>query len=692
MNGHAPAISAKPMSRPAAVVLALAIVFSLMLAGGIANPAYAESYALETQSVTYLPDVTAEMAKASYWSGKQSDPDAVLADRATIDALNEAGIEGEGTMLQPLKTARAYYFDADQQETLKNGARSELASEFVGQAQDEDGNILTEADAEAILANYPTDGAQPDIASPYAIVTTHTTMRCYPTDRMLGLTPGDADDDNLYLAALRVNAPLIVRAQSVDKNYLLCVSSFLYVSWVPAKDVAICKDKAEWLAAWDIPEGKELVVTGYKVHTEQSRVTPNTADRMLYMGTVLESVDVESPQQALGLVGTRSAYNNHVCYLPVRNDDGTYSKELALIAESADVSEGYLPLTSANIAQVAFNSLGQMYGWGGMLEANDCSGYVRDVYKCFGLELARNTTWQMNMPVCSYNLSGLDDAHKAAAIAQMPLGTVLFWGGHEMIYLGQENGKLYVISSLGSIGDVYGDSHNISQIKSVAINTLDMVRANRNSWLTTLTFANIPYIPASAKGADIDDLAFYKGAVIWPKRSYVFTGKAINPEASIEGLEKGVDYEISYLDAQKKPIAASKVKNVGTYYLKVSGKGSYNGTLTRSFKICKAANTLTVSGKKATLSRAKLAKRAQTIKRSAALSVCKRKGAATYKLVSVDKAEYKSYFKVDAQTGKVTVKRKLPKGTYKVTIKVKAAGNANYKALAKKATVTISVK
>ena len=112
-------------------------------------------------------------------------------------------------------------------------------------------------------------------------------MRCYPTDRMLGLTPGDADDDNLYLEALRVNEPLIVRAQSVDGNYFLCISSCLSVSWVPAADIAICANKDEWLVAWDIPEGQELVVYDYKVRTEQTRETPNTANRLMYMGTVL---------------------------------------------------------------------------------------------------------------------------------------------------------------------------------------------------------------------------------------------------------------------------------------------------------------------------------------------------------------------------------------------------------------------
>ena len=45
-----------------------------------------------------------------------------------------------------------------------------------------------------------------------------------------------------------------------------------------------------------------------------------------------------------------------------------------------------------------------------------------------------------------------------------------------------------------------------------------------------------------------------------------------------------------------------------------------------------------------------------------------------------------------SKAGKVTVKKGLAKGTYKVKVKVKAAGNTNYKAKTKIVTFTIKVK
>ena len=55
-------------------------------------------------------------------------------------------------------------------------------------------------------------------------------------------------------------------------------------------------------------------------------------------------------------------------------------------------------MTENNILNVAFTCLGNAYGWGGMLGNMDCSMYTRYVYRCFGLEIPRNTTWQQKIP------------------------------------------------------------------------------------------------------------------------------------------------------------------------------------------------------------------------------------------------------------------------------------------------------
>ena len=46
----------------------------------------------------------------------------------------------------------------------------------------------------------------------------------------------------------------------------------------------------------------------------------------------------------------------------------------------------------------------------------------------------------------------------------------------------------------------------------------------------------------------------------------------------------------------------------------------------------------------------------------------------------ISSLKFKKYFKINAKTGKLTVKKGLQTGTYKVRVKIKAFGNGNYKA------------
>ncbi len=106
----------------------------------------------------------------------------------------------------------------------------------------------------------------------------------------------------------------------------------------------------------------------------------------------------------------------------------------------------------------------------------------------------------------------------------------------------------------------------------------------------------------------------------------------------------------------------------------------------------KSANTLKVKGKNVKLKAKKLKKKAQTVKRAKAVTVSKPRGTVKYTLSSVSKAKFKKYFKVNAKTGKITVKKGLKKGTYTVKLKVSAAGNGNYLPAAKTAKVIVKVK
>ena len=91
----------------------------------------------------------------------------------------------------------------------------------------------------------------------------------------------------------------------------------------------------------------------------------------------------------------------------------------------------------------------------------------------------------------------------------------------------------------------------------------------------------------------------------------------------------------------------------------------------------------------------KLKKKSQKLARYQVISfIDEGQGDITYKLSSAKKKgkSYKKYFKINASTGKVTVKKGLKKGTYTVKVKVKAGGTEYFKSAQQTVTFKVKVK
>ena len=102
----------------------------------------------------------------------------------------------------------------------------------------------------------------------------------------------------------------------------------------------------------------------------------------------------------------------------------------------------------------------------------------------------------------------------------------------------------------------------------------------------------------------------------------------------------------------------------------------------------KMNQTLNVKAAKKTVKVKKLKKKAQSVK---PLKVTGQKTTVTYKGKPVGKKAKKA-LKINAKTGKITVKKKTKKGTYKMKVTVTAAASAKYEKATKTVTVTIKVR
>ena len=225
------------------------------------------------------------------------------------------------------------------------------------------------------------------------------------------------------------------------------------------------------------------------MYTDYSKTALETVYRLITMGTVLERMDEGDPD---ALVINRLPLHNYAVYLPVRNEDGSYRKTPALINARERVSEDYLPLTARNLAMVALASLGDAYGWGAGLNNEDCTSLNHSIFCCFGLDMPRNGTWQwlLNYPkaeIANYTLE-----EKEALLDALPMGALLNFPDHQMMYLGKHAGSYYVVSIVSSLMSPWSGKRQ--RTRDVQINTLDIKRANGKTWMQSLNKVCVPWL------------------------------------------------------------------------------------------------------------------------------------------------------------------------------------------------------
>ena len=471
-------------------MLVLSLLFSTV------QPAFAAG-------ITYMPDVTAEMASVDYWMNLSEDADEVILTPEEIKALNYDSAIASGTMIMDLKSAKETYDGIAKNEAIRNSATAD-AQYYLGWTYKFNGEKADWAYYEEMIENCIDPNATEECKVRYGIAVNRAVLQTFPSWKEILDDPKDLDFNYQALSSIRINEPVLVYNTSADGCYYMVRTSNCS-GWVEVKDIAICATKEQWLSAWDIPDENKLVILESNAYTASSNTNIATARKLLSQGTTLELITDLEPDQ---LIGNRSPYHNYAVYIPVRNRFGMYEKHEALVPQNVDASIGYLPLTKRNIARVAMHHLGDAYGWGGMLNEDDCTGMMGAIYSCFGLDIARNGNWQWNMNIEKMDISKLTLEEKCALLDQLPFGTALSFPGHQMMYLGKVDGKYYVLSTVSSI--MSPETGKTLRTRDVMINTLDVKRANGKTWLGALNRVFFFYYPTDTERQfDLPSLEWY---------------------------------------------------------------------------------------------------------------------------------------------------------------------------------------
>ena len=371
---------------------------------------------------------------AEYWIQRQARADRVVLDAQAIAAQNarlrelDASVHDLESLPATVTREQVRAWIASVSERPAQALYDERGQPIAAGVLD---GLQEALDLEAIPAQQPLR---------YGLIVQRADLRAFPTPLRVFNSPDDHDIDRFQESGLFPGDPVAIVHESRDRRWWFVVSP-LYTAWVEQRHVAQGEAAAVFGYGRRSPQ---LIVTGATARTVYTPEQPQLSQLQLDMGVRVPLLAEWPPDRP---VNGQHPYTAHVIVLPLRGDDGRLSFAPALLPKNQDTAERYLPLTKANLLRQGFKFLGERYGWGHSYNARDCSGFVSDVYRSFGVSLPRNTRDQAVSPALNRIAFGEQDdrAARMKAVRELQVGDLIYIPGHVMMVIGERNGEPYVI-------------------------------------------------------------------------------------------------------------------------------------------------------------------------------------------------------------------------------------------------------
>lgn len=445
------------MKKIVALLLSICMILSMVSCGN------ANSNQNNSQEQESTEEVL-EIESLEYWLAKVENPDEVLLSFEEIQKENALMMQWWGKDWEsgyydinafPEKIERAWLQERIEYPNVKNlGLYCK-------------GKKVTAEQWQEYYKNYNYANMPATITVKYGVIVNSTASYDFPiADIMTGSELNEAEN-LLQQTYFRMNEPVVVLWESADKEWYYVVANE-FIGWIPSKDCALFENRADWKAFQE--DENFLIVT-------QDSKLEGIADKV-FMSTKLYLIAEDEPHDLI--------HGDYIVRVPQRGENGMLHYTYAALSKEDHVHDGYLSYTTKNILTLAFQELGDPYGWGGIDGKRDCSIYIKDIYNCFGFLMPRNSQIQMNIPEMRVKTEELSVAEKEAILDKTNPGAILGFKGHVMLYLGKAGGQHYVISMLGSyvpetVTEDFGN--HIESVQRVMINTLDVKRRSGNTWL-----------------------------------------------------------------------------------------------------------------------------------------------------------------------------------------------------------------
>ncbi|MEP0357586.1 SH3 domain-containing protein [Paraglaciecola sp.] len=381
-----------------------------------------------------VPDITSQQLHPEYWQSKLESNEVMAMKSKDIGAFNQQLFASNPHVVDPLASP-IKLSKAELIANIKSISSIPSSARFYA-----DGTQLSKQNFESYTANLNIEGVAQQNTVKFGLVSKRSALRTFPTLDKVFNEAMDLDLDRFQETAVFPGEAVAILHSSTDGQWLL-VQNYNYLAWVQQSDIAIGDKK---LIENYLAQDNFLVVTGAKVLTSFVPNKNAVSEVQLDMGVKLPLLHAKEQQDELYDQSTAGSYQ---VKLPTRNQDGSLSIQIALIGRTQDVHQGYLAYTPQRVIEQGFKFLGERYGWGHDYNGRDCTGFVGEIYKTFGILMPRNSGQQGKG---AYGTNYRFDKNsttvkKLSVINKMQIGDLIYIPGHVMMYLGEEEGQPTVI-------------------------------------------------------------------------------------------------------------------------------------------------------------------------------------------------------------------------------------------------------
>jgi hypothetical protein len=408
-----------------------------------------------------LPNVTPEMEKPGFWIKKIRNPTNLLLTPEKIHDMNEENLKRQDLRLSRIRDLKENWTREEILSLIKEDWEEFGRTEEVRYGKN--GSPLGEVFWNKVRNNMNQESVQENNRMFLALIVKQTDIRVFPTDEPSMSTPNNDAFDRFQHSSILVGSPAGIYHFSQDKKWAYAQTPFIR-GWIQTRDLAMAKEKVEVV---DYEQAKDrLVVTGnfVTVFGDPSLRQP------AFTAQMGDSFPLLSP-----LAGSTTTQAFYVIHIPSRGNSGPLSIRKGYLRLADDVHQGFLPYTQENVARQAFKMLHHPYGWGDRLGGRDCSRFIMDLFRTFGILMPRNSKEQAmaGMDLGSVEEKSVQEKRKILD-QSIPLATTVRLPGHIMLYLGKDQGKHYVIHSIWGIQKSGKAGPSLQKIGKVVVSDLSL--------------------------------------------------------------------------------------------------------------------------------------------------------------------------------------------------------------------------